>query len=80
VLAGAPQPRKCEVVVGVDDRRDCIVDPVFGDVPLINPGDLSTIRSLDGSRRLARTKVAAIAEGREQVAFSGMLELGFKPG
>lgn len=47
VFARSPQSGNREVVIGVDNCRDGLIQSVLGDVPLIDPGNLPAIRSLD---------------------------------
>jgi hypothetical protein len=62
----------------VDDRSDRIIEGILADVPLIHPGDLSTIRAVDRARGLTRTEVATIAETGQQVALARLGDLGLK--
>lgn len=47
VLAGAPEFWEIELVVGIDERRDRLVEGFLGDVALIHPRDLASLRSLE---------------------------------
>ena len=79
VLTRSPKSRQREVVIGVDDGRDGFVERIYRDVPLVDPGDLPPVRSLHGSRRLAWTEIAAVAEGGEHIAFRRIFQLGVQP-
>ena len=45
---------------------------------LVDPGDLLAIQSRNGARELGGAEIAAVTEGRREVAFAWTPELGFK--
>jgi hypothetical protein len=47
MFAETPDLRQGKLVVPVDDRRDRLVQLVFGDVPLVDEGYLSTVKTTD---------------------------------
>src|ERR1035437_4868298 len=67
VFAQTPDLRQGKLVVPVDDRRDRLVQLVFGDVPLVDEGYLSPVETTDRTRGLCRTEVESIAEGGHKI-------------
>lgn len=74
MFAQPPDLRQGELVVPVDDRRDGLIQLVFGDVSLVNEGHLPPVEATYRSRRLCRTEVESIAEGGHKIPLGGIGE------
>ena len=55
-------------LVRVDDLDDSAVQPFFGHVVKVEPGDLATVQLLDGVGGLGGAQIAAVAEERRDDA------------
>jgi len=80
MFSGTPDLRQWKLVVAVYDRRNCLIELVFGDVPLINKRHLPPIQSADRARGLGRAEIEAVAEGGHKVTLSWIIEFAVVPG
>lgn len=53
-FAGAPEGGQMEAIVGGDDRTDGFIQFFFGDMVLIDPGQITAIDSAQRASRLGR--------------------------
>ena len=68
--------RQRKFVVAVNDSRNCFVQLVFGDVPLIDKGYLPPVQTTDGARGLGWAEIETVAKGGYKVTlfwFSSLL-------
>ena len=69
-FAAPPVFRQRELVVGVDDLHNRLVEALLRDVAQVQLGDLLAAQALDGSGRLTGPQVAAVAKQRADEAFA----------
>jgi len=77
-VAGAPVPVQADAGVGVDHAGDGVIQVLLRDVALVGEGHVSAVQTLEGARRLAWAKTAAVAEGGGKVALARTVQLGLK--
>src|SRR5260370_38831983 len=72
MFAQPPDLRQGELVVPVDDRRDGLIQLVFGDVSLVYEGHLPPVEVTYRSRRLCRAEVESIAARGHKIPLGGI--------
>jgi hypothetical protein len=80
MLSGAPNLGQWKLGVAIYDRCNCIVQLVFGDVPLIGKCHLTPVQSANGARGLCRAKIEAVAEDGNQITLRWIIEFAVVPG
>jgi hypothetical protein len=79
-FARSPKRRQQKSIVTVDDLGNRLIQRLFGNMPLIDPGDLPTIHSSHRLRRLRRSEIAAVCEYGGQISDDRVVEFRLMPG
>jgi len=70
--------RERKLIVSLDQSDNSFVELGFTHIALIDPGDLFTIQSQDGTHELGGAEIATVTEGSRKIAFARVTEFGFK--
>jgi len=67
-------------VIGINQGGDGRIEFGFGDMMLVDPGDLPPVKGLEGLGGLGRPEITAIAERRRHIARSCCVQASLLPG
>ena len=75
---GAPEFGEHEAIIAIDHAHIGVEEFLLGDMALIDVGDLEAIEILEGAGGLGGPQIAAVAEGRRDIALRGRGQPGLK--